>query len=162
MNIKMKKFLLILTVAFSSVTFAQKGIQEISLDVGDAIGMKSLELTYEYNILKNSSLGLSGFINFAKGGFKYNEKTMFTPFFRHYISADKNWKYFGEVFFGINTGERNENEYTDLALGVSGGLKYISNDGIAISGFAGAGRNMFSKNSFAVVPRVGITVGYRF
>ncbi len=158
----MKKILFILAVVFGTTTFAQRGVQEISLDVGDAIGMRSLEITYEHHILENSTAGLSAFINFAKSGFKYNEKTMFTPFFRHYITIEKNWKYFGEVFFGINSGTRKEKDYTDLALGVTGGIKYISNDGIAISGFAGAGRNMFSKDSYAVVPRVGITVGYRF
>ncbi len=160
----MKNFLLFLVITISSITYAQKGMQEINIDVGDAIIMRSLELTYEYNVLEQSSVGLSAFINFAKESskFRYQEKTMFTPFFRHYFTDSRKWNYFGEVFFGINSGYKDEN-YTDLALGVSGGLKYISNGGVTISGLAGVGRNLFTdKAKLPVVLRFGVCVGYRF
>ena len=55
-----------------------------------------------------------------------------------------------------------EESYTDGALGVAVGSKYISKGGFVVDIYAGAGRNLFSDNSPAVVPRVGLNLGYRF
>lgn len=165
----MKKIIFFIVVLICSLTQAQKGSQEVSLDLADALIIKSLEVSYEYYLSDNSSVGMSGFYNFEKNSsdFRYNEKSMITPFFRHYFSDNRNWNYFGEIFFGINTGIKEESNktltnYTDGALGVSVGSKYISNGGLMLSALAGVGRNMFSNNSPIIVPRVGLNVGYRF
>ncbi len=159
----MKRILVLLVVAFSTMTYAQKGKQEASLDVINAIVMKTLQVTYEYNILETSTIGMSALINFAgeDSDLAYNEKTMFTPFFRHYLGGSSPINYFGEVFLGINSGEKDTNSYTDVALGVSAGLKYISDGGITISALGGIGRN-FGDNSYVIVPRTFIGVGYQF
>lgn len=166
----MRKILFVAIVFISSLTQAQ---QEIKADLFDALAFKTLEVSYEYYTTERSSIGISALFNFEKraADFKYNEKRMFTPFFRHYFTSNSNWNYFGEVFMGINTGEReieldgspnSYKEYTDGALGVAVGSKYVSPGGFVIDVYGGLGRNLFTSESRAVVPRVGINLGYRF
>ncbi|OSY87088.1 hypothetical protein WH52_13585 [Tenacibaculum holothuriorum] len=161
----MKKILLVAVVFISSFANAQ---QEVRLDLGDALVMKTLEVSYEYYLTDKSSVGMSALFNFEKrsADFRYNEKNMFTPYFRHYFTTNQNWNYFGEVFLGINSGEKEINgsyvDYTDGALGVSIGSKYVSDGGFVVSAHAGVGRNMFSDNSPILAPRIGLALGYRF
>lgn len=167
----MKKIVIIVVLFASSFVQAQRNSHEVSVDLADALIMKTLEVSYEYYLSEQSSVGLSGLFNFEKksSDFRYNEKQMITPFFRHYFSNTRNWNYFGEIFFGINSGEKENKEtpskyieYTDGALGISIGSKYISNGGFVVGALAGIGRNMFSGNSPVFVPRIGLNVGYRF
>ncbi|CAA0188509.1 DUF3575 domain-containing protein [Tenacibaculum maritimum] len=167
----MKKIVILIAILGSSFAKAQ---QEVKADLFDALAYKTIEISYEYYIGDQSSVGASVLLNFEKRGagfFVYNEHQMITPYFRHYFTASKNWNYFGEVFLGINTGEKeikidgkviDYKDYTDGALGVAGGTKYISNGGFVIDIYAGLGRNMFSSSSPSVVPRVGVNLGYRF
>ncbi|MCH3881153.1 MULTISPECIES: DUF3575 domain-containing protein [Tenacibaculum] len=165
----MKKLLIVITIFISSFSQAQ---QEISVDLGDALAMKTLELTYEYYINPQSSVGVSALFNFEgrTSDFRYNEDRMITPFFRHYFTNNQNWNYFGEVFLGVNTGEdeveidgiTSYEDYTDGALGVSIGSKYVSSGGFVVAIHGGIGRNMFGSASPIIVPRVGVNLGYRF
>lgn len=167
----MKKILLIAVLLISSFSQAQ---QEIKVDILDALALKTLEFSYEYYTSERSSVGASVLYNFEKrsSDFRYNEKFMFTPYFRHYFTNNSNWNYFGEIFLGINKGEKEIDligsnvkkyeDYTDGALGVALGSKYISSGGLIVDLYGGLGRNMFSSDSRSIVPRVGINVGYRF
>jgi hypothetical protein len=167
----MKKLLFTIAVITASFTQAQ---QEIKLDIFDALALKTITITYERYIDEQSSFGVSGLINFEKNNadFRYNEKRAITPFFRHYFTADSQWNFFGEGFFSLNFGENEVvsdigastyEDYTDGALGIAVGTKYISEKGgMTIDIFAGAGRNLFNDNAPAVVPRVGVNVGWRF
>ena len=167
----MKKILLIAVILISSVSQAQ---QEIKVDILDALALKTLEVSYEYYTSERSSVGTSVLYNFEKrsSDFRYNEKFMITPYFRHYFTNNSNWNYFGEIFLGINKGEKEIDligsnvkkyeDYTDGALGVALGSKYISSGGLIVDLYGGLGRNMFSSDSPSIVPRVGINVGYRF
>lgn len=166
----MKKLItIIVTMLISSFTWAQ---QEISLDLADAIGMKTMEVSYEYYLSDKSSVGISALFNFngKTSDFRYNEESMITPFFRHYFTHNNKWNYFGEIFFGLNSGEeeikvsniKQIENYTDGALGISIGSKYVSNGGLIISTLAGIGRNMFTDIAPALVPRVSLNIGYRF
>ena len=167
----MKKILLIAVILISSVSQAQ---QEIKVDILDALALKTLEVSYEYYTSERSSVGTSVLYNFEKksSDFRYNEKFMITPYFRHYFTNNSNWNYFGEIFLGINKGEKEIDligsnvkkyeDYTDGALGVAVGSKYISSGGLIVDLYGGLGRNMFSSDSPSIVPRVGINVGYRF
>lgn len=166
----MKKVILAAVIFISSFANAQ---QEIKLDVADALVMKTIEVSYEYYLSEQSSVGISALFNFEKksSDFRYNENEMFTPYFRHYFTTNRNWNHFGEIFLGINSGESaieaggktiEYKKYTDGALGIAVGSKYVSNGGLVVGAYAGLGRNMFSSDSYSVVPRVGINVGYRF
>ena len=157
----MKKLILIIAIFIGSFANAQ---QEVSIDIADAIVMKTLELNYEYYLGDQSSVGLSALFNFSPDDAKvsYNEETMFTPYFRHYFSNNQNWDYFGEVNLGINSGNRNGEDYTDGALGVAVGAKYISDGGLVLTALGGIGRNLFNPDSYEFVPRFGFNIGYRF
>ena len=157
----MKKILLVAVVFISSFTQAQ---QEVKVDLLDALAFKTMEFSYEYYTSESSSVGVSVLFNFEKksADFKYNEERMITPYFRHYFTNNGTWNYFGEVFMGINTGEKDDVEYTDGALGIAIGSKYVSSGGFVVDVYGGLGRNMFSSNSRSIVPRVGINLGYRF
>lgn len=157
----MKKIVLILVLFVSSFVSAQK---EISIDLADALIMKTLELNYEHYLNDQYAVGFAALFNFKPESedFRYNENTMFTPYFRYYFSNSQNWDYFGEINLGINSGERRSLQYTDGALGVAAGAKFISDGGLVLSALAGIGRNLFNSKSYEIVPRVGFNVGYRF
>ncbi|CAM1374096.1 conserved exported hypothetical protein [Tenacibaculum litopenaei] len=166
----MKKLMFAAVLFMSSLGYAQ---QEVKIDIADALIMKTIDVSYEYYISDQSSVGLSALFNFEKksADFRYNENSMISPYFRHYFTTNRNWNHFGEIFLGINSGERKVEiaggnhvytKYTDAALGVVVGTKYISNGGFVVGAYAGLGRNMFSSNSYAIVPRAGVNVGYRF
>ena len=157
----MKKLLIAATIFISSFVNAQ---QEVSIDLGDALVMKTLELSYEYYLSSQNSLGMSALFNFngENSDLRYNEETMITPFFRHYFSSSESFNYFGEIFLGVNSGERQDKEYTDAAIGAAIGAKYNLGSGIVITGLAGLGRNLFTSDSYELVPRLGVNVGYKF
>jgi hypothetical protein len=156
----MKKFILAFTICISSFGFAQK---EIKLDIADALIIRSLEFSYESYLTENSSYGVSALFNLAKQdvSFRYNENTMITPYYRHYFTTDKTWNFFGEGFFGINSGKDEGEKYTDGALGVAVGTKYIASGGLVIGFYGGVGRNLFGTDSPTLVPRIGFNIGWR-
>jgi hypothetical protein len=167
----MKKIVLLIALLMGSLGFAQ---QEIKLDIADALIIRSLEFSYENYLTNESSIGVSALFNLAKQttNFRYNENTMITPYYRHYFTTDSEWNFFGEGFFGINSGkyevtdeasqEIRYKKYTDGALGVAVGTKHIASGGLVIDVYGGIGRNLFGSNSPILVPRIGLNVGWRF
>lgn len=167
----MKKYILLFTLLISSIGFAQ---QEIKLDIADALVIRTLDFSYESYITDESSFGVSAQFNLAKQDidFRYNENLMITPYYRHYFTTDYQWNFFGEGFFGINSGKYeipdlggsgvSYDKYTDGALGIAVGTKYISTSGLIIDVYGGLGRNLFGTNSPILVPRLGLNVGWRF
>jgi len=166
----MKKLLLITFFFISSMGFSQ---QEIKVDIFDALALKTVEVSYEYYLDEQSSVGLSALFNFEKqsADFRYNETRIFTPYFRHYFSTENKWNFFGEAFMAISSGTKSIDmigssnvykDYSDGALGVAVGYKYSSEDGLTIDGHIGIGRNLFSSFSPILVPRIGVNVGYQF
>jgi hypothetical protein len=167
----MKKLVLLITLFIGSFGFAQ---QELKLDVANALIIKSLSFSYEKYLSDESSFGVSALFNLAKqsADFRYNENTMITPYYRHYFSTNAQWNFFGEGFLGLNSGKKESDKdlnpgvydvkYTDTALGIAVGTKYIASGGLTIDLYGGLGRNLFSSNSPVIVPRIGLNVGWRF
>ncbi|MBG7611377.1 DUF3575 domain-containing protein [Polaribacter sp. BAL334] len=165
----MKKIFLAITILISSYGFSQ---QEIKLDIADALIIRSLEFSYEKYLTEESSIGVSALFNLTKQdvGFRYNENTMITPYYRHYFTTNAQWNFFGEGFLGINSGKKEsiknsgdyDIKYTDGALGVAIGMKYIAKGGLVIDVYGGLGRNLFGSDSPVIVPRIGLNVGWRF
>lgn len=169
-TIKMKKIILAITLFVSTLSFSQ---QEIKVDIFDALALKTLEVSYEHYISAENSVGLAGLFNFdnSNSDFRYNQKSMFTPYFRQYFSIENKWNLFGELFVGINSGKKDikdeagvikAEDYTDGALGVAAGTKYVTASNFTFEAYIGVGRNLFTSNSHSVVPRAGFNVGYRF
>tara|TARA_R110002126_G_scaffold291479_3_gene453108 strand:- start:33749 stop:34246 length:498 start_codon:yes stop_codon:yes gene_type:complete len=165
----MKKIILLFTLFTSSLGFAQ---QEIKLDIADALVIRSLEFSYENYINEESSFGVSALFNLAKQdiNFRYNENVMITPYYRHYFTSEYNWNFFGEGFLGINSGKKEaiqdlgnyDLKYTDAALGIAVGTKYVAKGGLVIDIYGGLGRNLFGSDSPVLVPRLGLNIGWRF
>ena len=165
----MKKFILIFTLFVGSFGFAQ---QEIKLDIGDALVIRGLEFSYERYLTDDSSFGVSALFNLEKEGvtFRYNENMVITPYYRHYFTTNEQLNFFGEGFFGINSGKKEaikdsgnyDVKFTDGALGVAVGAKYIASGGLVIDFYSGVGRNLFGSNSPILLPRVGLNIGWRF
>jgi len=166
----MKKILLLITILFTSINYAQ---QEFKIDIADALILKTVELSYENYITEQTSFGGSVLYSFEKktSDFRYNEQFMLTPYVRHYFTTNENWNLFGEGFIGVSTGYKETEidnasntfeKYSDGALGIAVGSKYISSGGLVIDVYGGLGRNLFSSNSPVIVPRVGVNVGWRF
>ncbi|RXP64634.1 hypothetical protein EC396_01295 [Lutibacter sp. HS1-25] len=164
----MKKLIFAFTILACTLSQAQN---EVKIDLFDGLILKSIEVSYEHFLNEESSLGISAFFNLDEGAsFSYNEKTMFTPYFRHHFQSRTNWRFFGEVFIGVNSGEKEIKikdapntfkNYTDGALGIAVGTKYVSPKGFVIDIFGGIGRNLFNSNAPSIVPRAGINIGYR-
>ncbi len=166
----MKKILITFTLLTSLFSYAQ---QEIKLDISDALVFKAIEFSYENYIDTESSIGVSVLLNFTNRNtaLRYGEDKMITPYFRHYFSSNQQWNNFGEVFFGLNFGEKKiastgnpttYKSYTDGALGVAVGRKYTSKSGLTIDFHVGVGRNLFSSFSPILVLRTGLNIGYQF
>lgn len=164
----MKKIILGIFLLSFSISFAQK---EIKVNIFDALAFKTLTLSYEHYMTDQTSLGASGLFNFEgeSSNFRYTEDQMYTAFVRHYFSTESLWNLFGELFFGYNEGISgiNENngtplEYSDGALGLAVGYKYISSSGFTVDVHGGLGRNLFADDSPRIVPRLGINIGFQF
>lgn len=170
----MKKLTLIALLLTSTITIAQ---QEIKVDILNALALKTIEVSYEHYLNEDSSAGISLLFNFEKrtSDFRYNEDQMITPYFRHYFTSGRVWNTYGELFFGYNKGKEKKEittenskteiqykKYTDGALGIAAGAKYLSKSGFLVDVYGGIGRNLFNKISPTIVPRVGINIGYRF
>ena len=165
----MKKLILIFSLFISSLGIAQ---QEVKIDIADALVIRSLEFSYENYMNAESSLGVSVLFNLEDQAvdFRYNENTMITPYFRNYFTLDAQWNIFGEAFLSVNSGkisvETADNsvlqKYTDTALGIAVGTKYIAESGLIIDAYVGAGRNLFVSIGPIVVPRAGLNIGWRF
>lgn len=165
----MKKLTFILLLFCSGVTFAQ---EEFKVNITDALALKTLNVSYEHYVTEQTSVGISALFNFENesSDFRYNEDQMFTPYVRHYFSTQSTWNLFGELFFAYNKGDEEtvvnnvavSEDYSDGALGLAIGYKYISSGRFTVDVHGGLGRNLFSKDSPTIVPRVGVNVGFQF
>lgn len=165
----MKKTIIVFCLLVSSLSFAQ---QEFKLDIADALALRSLEFSYETYLSDENSFGISALFNLAEqdASFRYNENFLITPYFRHYFTYEAKWNFFAEGFMGLNSGKKESEKdsnnfdlkYTDAALGVAVGTKYVATGGLLIDAYVGVGRNLFGSNSPVLVPRVGLNVGWRF
>ncbi|MBB1194199.1 DUF3575 domain-containing protein [Flavobacterium sp. SOK18b] len=135
----------------------------------------AVEITYERLITEDSGLGATVFF-VAEDEFDSNFNL--TPYYRAYFGKKTAAGFFVEGFSMISTGKDgsysqydpvNQNYYTvkgkqysDFALGFGLGSKWIHKRGFVFEINAGIGRNLLSTNSPEIVPRGGITLGYRF
>ncbi|GGD51875.1 DUF3575 domain-containing protein [Muriicola marianensis] len=153
---------------------------ELKLNVFNLIAFKFGDITYEAIINEETSFGVG--LLFRIGEYDedigYDRSFSLTPFYRKYFSKGYASGFFVEGFAMLNSGNedvyaefdeqtgnliRSDEKYTDFALGVSIGGKFISKRGFLAEVYGGIGRN-FLNSDFApeVVPRGGISLGFRF
>ncbi|CAM1333323.1 DUF3575 domain-containing protein [Tenacibaculum aestuariivivum] len=135
-----------------------------------------LEVAYERNLNKKSSLGISGLYVVNKNS---DEDTnyLISPYYRRYFGKKFASGFFLEGFGTLSSidgkkiidgnGIRTRNEgadVMDLSLGLSLGNKWVTKNGITFELFAGLGKQLFNatKTDHDIVTRFGLNVGYRF
>ncbi len=173
---------LILTFSHLSAQDVQQddiGRDELKLNAFNLVVFKFLDGSYERILDDESSFGFGLLINAANDDdfFDYYRKYSITPFYRRYFSKGYASGFFVEGFGMLNSGEedfydfneitqeleRTGDTYTDFALGISIGGKFITKKGFVAEIYSGIGRNFFNTDySPEVVPRGGVSLGFRF
>jgi len=180
----MKKLLALLAFfAISNITFGQDDISddvdkhELKLNATNLIIFSYLDGAYERLINEESSFGVSLLFGFSDDALLDDEQRTFsiTPYYRQYFSKKYAKGFFVEGFAMLNSGDESilitdlngnvleDGSYTDLALGISVGGKFVTKRGFVVDLYLGIGRNLLNTD-FApeLVGRGGVTLGYRF
>ncbi|NHF58271.1 DUF3575 domain-containing protein [Flavobacteriaceae bacterium TP-CH-4] len=159
---------------------------EIKANAFNLIVFKSPEFSYEYLIDSESSFGASILFNlydreeddFLDGPY-YNEKFALTPYYRRYFSSWYASGFFLEAFGMYNIQEDYDGFYdidldrevfsnersNNIAFGIALGGKFTSSKGFAFEFYGGVGRNIVTSDNdigSELVPRLGVSLGYRF
>jgi len=173
----MKKITLLTLLLFASLSlFAQKNNyqevlskNELKINMSNLIGFKWLDIGYERILNEESSIGIGTLFSLDSSSEGLDEYRTFsiTPYYRHFFSSKYAQGFFVEAFTMLHTGEdyfSNEykQNYTDLAVGISVGKKWVSRRGFVAEIYAGIGRDMFDQSDLEVVGRGGVSIGYRF
>lgn len=182
----MKRILITLMLLVTFSSYAQIEIEkpaekknEVYLNAYNLIAFKWFDVSYEYLLHEEASIGVSALISLDEESFGYDSYRQYsvTPYYRHFFSNKYAQGFFMEAFGMINggtheyyyfeeiydsVGEYRDENYTDLAFGISVGAKFLSKRGFIGEIHGGVGRNLFSENSPEVVGRASISFGYRF
>ena len=152
---------------------------ELKINVLNLIAFEFADASYERILDEESSFGVGVLVNVGNDDdiFDYYRKFSITPYYRRYFSKGYACGFFVEGFGMLNSGEedifefnditfetvRTGENYTDFALGISIGGKFISKKGFVAEIYSGIGRNFFSSDfSPEVVGRGGVSLGFRF
>ncbi|MFK5957594.1 MAG: DUF3575 domain-containing protein [Lutibacter sp.] len=186
----MKKITLVVILCLSSISiFAQQNDKEYSLmknevkiNMSNLIAFKFLDVGYEKILNEESTIGVNVLFNLDKNSDSsdFDEYRTFsiTPYYRHFFSNKYAAGFFVEVFTMLHSGEEeldtlytdfppyesftNSEKYTDFAVGVSAGAKFVSKRGFVAEIYLGIGRDLLNNHDFEVVGRGGVAIGYRF
>lgn len=182
----MKKITLTISLLFVFLNvFSQENKQishsEIKVNAAYLIAGKP-EIGYEYILNEESSVGVD--LLFAiddNPDFKF----ALTPYYRLYFGKKRAAGFFVEGFgmlniieddyiiyydydasiYGTSSGDTHEN-YTNFALGIAVGGKFLTKSEFLFEIYGGIGRNLFNNdnnyNNYEFVPRIGVTIGKRF
>lgn len=180
----MKKTILLITLCITTISIAQETASvppqdvnkkhEVKINALTLLAAKWIDVSYERLINQESSFGISLALNtdievdFYGSDLKYS----LTPYYRRYFSEKFARGFFVEGFGMLFSEKSNDYDYlnntyedltqTGFALGVSVGGKFVSKEGFSTEILLGFGRTLTSSTTSEAVPRVGISLGYRF
>jgi len=150
---------------------------ELKINMSNLIGFKWLDVGYERILNEESSIGASLLFSLDSSSEGLDEYRTFsiTPYYRHFFSNKYAQGFFVEAFTMLHSGKDEyyysnsgphdsfvEEKYTDLAVGISVGSKWVSRRGFVAEIYAGIGRDMLDQSDIEVVGRGGVSIGYRF
>ncbi|WP_347923724.1 DUF3575 domain-containing protein [Pontimicrobium sp. SW4] len=185
----MKKPILLLTLLCTIMSFSQEvndnfdtsKRDELKLNMTNLIGFKWLDVGYERIINEESSFGVGTLISLGDDydtGLDEYRTFSITPYYRHFFSKKYAQGFFVEAFGMLHSGkeetyvyydelpnvygEYNEDNYTDFAVGISAGAKFVTKRGFIAEIYLGIGRDLLGNSDIEVVGRGGIAIGYRF
>jgi len=186
-----KSYLILLTVAFcSTAMFSQNQLEndnktqnfnELKINMSNLIAFKWFDVTYERTLNEESSIGVGLLTRIGSDsgdGEGLDEYRVFsiTPYYRQFFGKKYAQGFFVEGFAMLHSGENQEydfdsitnsgrfkdKKYTDLAIGISTGLKFVTKRGFIAEIYLGIGRDMLDQSEIEVVGRGGVSLGYRF
>mgnify|MGYP001818891153 CR=1 FL=1 len=183
----MKRIVLLYIVLFmSSYSLVAQDVSqddidrdELKINVTNLLIFEFADVSYERILDEESSFGVGFLLNVGNDEdiFDYYRKFSITPYYRRYFSNGYASGFFIEGFGMLNYGDedififdditletvRIGENYTDFALGISIGGKFISKKGFVDEIFGGIGCNLFSSEcSPELVGRGGVSLGFRF
>jgi hypothetical protein len=182
---KIPVFFLLITFLVPSSVFSQETTQnnssqhfnEIKLNMTNIIAFKWFDVGYEYTLNEESSIGIGTLISIGSDkddndGLDEYRTFSLTPYYRHFFSKKYAEGFFVEGFAMLHSGKDEfynnnsnsyyEEKYTDLAIGISTGAKFITKRGFIAEIYLGIGRDMLEQSNIEVVTRGGIALGFRF
>lgn len=181
-----KLYPLLAILLFPNTFFGQDQISddidkhELKLNATNLIIFSYLDGAYEHLINEESSFGVNLLFSFSDDEILDEYRTFsITPYYRQYFSRKYAKGFFVEGFGMLNSGDafvgpaifdangnvtyEGEENYTDFALGVSVGGKFVTPRGFVVDLYLGIGRNLLNTDfSPELVGRGGVTLGYRF
>ncbi|MBT8280170.1 MAG: DUF3575 domain-containing protein, partial [Muriicola sp.] len=133
---------------------------ELKLNATNLIIFSYLDGAYEHLINEESSFGVNLLFSFSDDEFFDEYRTFsITPYYRQYFSKNYARGFFVEGFGMLNSGDSyyglatfdefgnvtytDEGTYTDFALGISAGAKFVTRRGFVVDIYLGIGRNFF-------------------
>lgn len=159
-----------------------ENFNELKLNMTNLIAFKWFDVAYERTLNEEASIGvglltqISSDTDDSDGLDEYRTFSI-TPFYRQYFSKKYAQGFFVEGFAMLHSG-RNDyyyeynpvsdsynysyEKYTDLAVGISAGAKFITKRGFIAEVYLGIGRDLLDQSDLEVVGRGGIALGYRF
>jgi hypothetical protein len=151
---------------------------ELKINGFNLIAFTFLDFSYETLLNEESSLGAGILFNIGGSDFFFEESRNFslTPYYRKYFSKHYAEGFFLEGFGMINSGRQIDfyedfeqtqgvrgNHFTDFALGISVGGKFVTPRGFVVELYTGLGRNLLgASDAPVVISRGGISLGFRF
>lgn len=179
-------FLLLSYKSFSQETTqdnsTNQNFNELKLNMTNLIAFKWFDVGYERTINEESSFGIGlltriGSDDDDNDGLDEYRTFSITPYYRHFFSKKYAQGFFVEGFAMLHSG-RNDyfydynptnntynyeyDKYTDLAIGISTGAKFITKRNFIAEIYLGIGRDMLDQSDIEVVGRGGIALGFRF
>jgi len=150
---------------------------ELKVNMTNLIVFKWADFSYEHIINEESTFGVG--LLFALDNddeIDIDEFRTFslTPYYRHFFSKKYAQGFFVEGFGMIHSGKDEfyvedfsggnyrEESYTDFAIGVSAGAKFVTKRGFVAEIYLGLGRDLLGNSDIEIVTRGGIALGYRF
>jgi len=155
-------------------------VNELKINTFNLIAFEQIDLSYERLLNEESSIGLSVLFSFDDDNYGINDarrEFSLTPFYRQFFGKKYAKGFFVEAFAMLHSGEDeaylglddftfqdivSSEKFTDFALGISAGGKFVTKRGFAAEVYLGIGRNLLNNSPYEVVGRGGISLGYRF
>lgn len=177
----MKKITLSALLFIISISlFAQENESkqnELKINMSNLIGFKWFDVSYEHLLNEEASVGVGTLFSLDNESEGLDEYRTFsiTPYYRQFFSSKYAEGFFVEAFTMLHSGKeydynydpyvnenRTETKYTDLAVGISVGGKWVTKRGFVAEVYAGIGRDLLNQSDIEVVGRGGVSIGYRF
>jgi len=150
---------------------------ELKINMSNLIGFKWLDFGYERILNEESSIGVGTLFSLDNESEGLDEYRTFsiTPYYRQFFSNKYAQGFFVEAFTMLHSGNDYnyysnlgpydtlvEEKYTDFAVGISVGGKWVTKRGFVAEVYAGIGRDLLNQSDIEVVGRGGVSIGYRF